>query len=182
MITKALIVYYSLGGETKKAAEAVAVGLQEEGIDVTLKNAPDAHPEDLINCDFLVIGTPDYFRYLAGGMKDFFDRCWYPEKNRAVGKPYAAFVTCKGVGLAIKSVVNLSRRYEFRRLNRPMVVTAPLLKEELDRLRLFGKHIAQTARLFKAPSKSYHIHQRILRSWQADQKSAFLHVSVINNH
>ncbi len=161
MITKALIVYYSLGGKTKKAAEAVAVGIQEEGIEVILKSAPEANADDLINCDILVIGTPDYFSYMAGGMKDFFDRCWHV-RNRVAGKYYAAFVTCGGVGYAIISVVTLCRRNEFRRITRPMVIATPLHKKELDRLRLFGKRIASNARLLKAPSTLSHIRNSIL--------------------
>jgi len=56
-----LIVYYSLGGNTKAAAEAVAKGCEESGARVVLKEGLKATEKDLLGCDGLAVGTPDYF-------------------------------------------------------------------------------------------------------------------------
>jgi len=84
---KILIVYYSLGGNTKSAAEAVAKGCEESGAQVVLKEGLKATEKDLLGCDGLAIGTPDYFSYMAGGLKDFFDRTFYPSIQRRTRLP-----------------------------------------------------------------------------------------------
>ena len=75
-VATVLIVYHSLSGNTKAAAEAVAEGAKAGGADPVLKDGLQAGPEDLRACDAIAIGTPDYFSYMAGGVKDFFDRSY----------------------------------------------------------------------------------------------------------
>jgi multimeric flavodoxin WrbA len=50
--------------------------------------------EDLISCDAVAFGSPNYFGYMAGLLKDFFDRAW-SIREKVSGKPAAAF-TCGG--------------------------------------------------------------------------------------
>jgi flavodoxin len=66
-----LIVYHSQSGNTESMARAVAEGAKEAGANVTLKKAAEADTNDLMNCDLLAIGTPNYFSYMAGMVKDF---------------------------------------------------------------------------------------------------------------
>ena len=47
-------------------------------------------------CDAIAVGTPDYFSYMAGGLKDFFDRTYYPTQDQVTGKPCAIFVRAEG--------------------------------------------------------------------------------------
>ena len=77
-MAKVLIVYHSLSGNTKAAAEAVAAGVKDGGADPVLKDGLQTDPADLLACDAIAVGTPDYFSYMAGGLKDFFDRSFYP--------------------------------------------------------------------------------------------------------
>jgi len=49
-----------------------------------------------VHCDAIAIGTSEYFSYMAGGVKDFFDRCFYPTQGKVTGKPCAIFVTHSG--------------------------------------------------------------------------------------
>src|SRR5512136_5096 len=63
------------------------------GTDVVLKKAFDATLEDLLSCDAIALGSADYFSYIAGALKDFFDRTYYPSQGKVTGKPYAAFAT-----------------------------------------------------------------------------------------
>ena len=92
-MARVLIVYHSLSGNTKAAAEAVAEGAKAGGADPVLKEGLQAGPEDLRACDAIAIGTPDYFSYMAGGLKDFFDRSFYPTQGQVVDKPCGIFVT-----------------------------------------------------------------------------------------
>ena len=135
---KILIVYYSLGGNTKIAAEAIAEGIKQGGAEPVLKNGLDAGVEDFINCDGLIVGSPDYFSYMAGGVKDFFDRTYYPTKGKVDGKPYAAFVTCGGGGNAIVSIVKTCRKFKLVKILSPAIINDKPDKMSVEKLNEFG--------------------------------------------
>ena len=91
-----LIVYHSMTGGTRRMAEAAAQAARgQEGVAVHLKLAQDAGPEDLLAADGYVFACPENLAAIAGLMKDFFDRCYYPVLDRIQGRPYAVMV-CAG--------------------------------------------------------------------------------------
>ena len=57
--------------------------------------APQAGPEDVLAADAYVFATPENLAAIAGLMKDFFDRCYYPVLGRIEGRPYATLI-CAG--------------------------------------------------------------------------------------
>ena len=74
---KILVVYHSQTGHTKKMAEEVVKGAASiKNVKVILKTAYEKTREDLLRCDGLVIGSPEYFGYMSGMIKDFFDRTY----------------------------------------------------------------------------------------------------------
>ena len=96
-----LVVYHSQTGHTKKMAEAVAKGAGSvKNVRVVLKKAADAGLEDLIDCDGLAIGTPEYFGYMSGMIKDLFDRTYEEAHTRkeVFKKPYVVFISAGNDG------------------------------------------------------------------------------------
>ncbi len=115
MAKSVLIVYHSQSGNTEAAAQAVAKGVRSTpGVDCVVKVARDADSEDLLACDAVCVGTPDYFSYMAGMLKDFFDRTLYPTQGRVDDKPCAVFVTHGGGGKAVDSVEKICRSFRFK--------------------------------------------------------------------
>ena len=103
---KILIVYYSLSGNTEAMAKAVAEGARAvTGTQVTVKKAFDVSLEELLSCDAVAFGSPDYFSYIAGALKDFFDRTYYPSQGKVTGKPCALFATGGGGGGKVLSIL-----------------------------------------------------------------------------
>ena len=91
-----LIVYYSYTGGTSQMAEAAAdAGRGEEGTAVRIVRAEDCQPDDMLGADGYIFGTPENLAAIAGVMKAFFDRCYYPVLGRIEGRPYAAMI-CAG--------------------------------------------------------------------------------------
>ncbi len=91
-----LIVYHSLTGGTQQMAEAAEqAARKEEGVTVRLLRALDAGPQDLLAADGYLFATPENLAAIAGMMKDFFDRCYYPVLDRLNGRPYAVMI-CAG--------------------------------------------------------------------------------------
>lgn len=98
-----LIVYHSMTGGTRQMAEAAADAALAEAhadpsgsaLQVQLLRADQAGAEQLLAADGYLFATPENLAAIAGLMKDFFDRCYYPALDRLNGRPYAAMV-CAG--------------------------------------------------------------------------------------
>jgi len=95
---KVLLIYHSQSGNTEAMAKAVYEGAQAAGSKVVLKKAAEANADDILGCDILVIGTPNYFGYMSGMVKDFFDRVWATIREKVGNKPYVTFGSKGGGG------------------------------------------------------------------------------------
>ncbi|WP_373491057.1 flavodoxin family protein [Parasphingorhabdus sp.] len=93
---KLLIVYYSYTGGTAQMVEAAAeAGRGEEGTALRVMRAADCEPADMLDADGYIFATPENLAAIAGVMKAFFDRCYYPLLGKIEGRPYAAMI-CAG--------------------------------------------------------------------------------------
>ncbi|NIQ04475.1 MAG: FprA family A-type flavoprotein [Candidatus Korarchaeota archaeon] len=143
-VTEVLVVYHSMGGNTEQAARYLTEGVKTvEGVDVTLKEALKAHVDDLRNCDGIAIGTPDYFSYMAGAVKDFFDRTYYPTKGEVSGTPCVLFVSHGGGGKAVKSLEEMVETFKFKQITTPLLLRGAPNQREQEELRDAGKKLAK---------------------------------------
>lgn len=62
---KAVIVYESMFGNTKKMASQVAGGLSDAGADVTVVEVARDVPDDFMGCDLLVLAAPTHAMSLS---------------------------------------------------------------------------------------------------------------------
>lgn len=91
-----LIVFHTMTGGTRQMAEAAAAGAAGEAqVRVRLLTAIEAGPGDVLAADGYLFATPENLASMAGLMKDFFDRCYYPALDCLQGRPYALLV-CAG--------------------------------------------------------------------------------------
>lgn len=122
-MAKVLIVYHSLGGNTRAAARAVAEGARSvEGTEVILKQASEATEDDLVSCAAIAVGSYDAFSYMAGALKDFFDRTYYPTMDKVTDKPCGIFLTHGGGGKALDSMVKMCQTFKFKQVAEPVSV------------------------------------------------------------
>jgi flavodoxin len=70
-LTKAIIVYDTKYGNTKKVAEDIASGISDEGIEVSLKGVKDTSPEEVMQFDLLVLGAPTHINNAKKDTKKF---------------------------------------------------------------------------------------------------------------
>jgi multimeric flavodoxin WrbA len=145
-MAKVLVIYHSQSGNTQTMAQAVARGAESvAGTEVTVKRALEAALEDLLACDGLALGSPDYFSYMAGGLKDFFDRTYYPSQGKVTGKPYVAFVSAGGGGRrALDSVERICSSFRFKRVAEPVVAAGRPSPEKLAECEALGRRLAQS--------------------------------------
>ena len=141
-----LIVYHSQSGHTRAMAEAVRRGaLSPEigDVETRMLSAAGAGPRDLLRADALVLGTPENFGYMAGGMKDFLDRTFYPCEGKVQSLPYAVFVSAGNDGSgALSSIRRIARGYPLREVQEAIVWRGELDQAVLARCEDLGMAIA----------------------------------------
>jgi len=141
-----LVVYHSQTGRTKKMAEAVARGVDSiENASATLKEATETTLDDLFVCDGLALGSPEYFGYMSGALKDLFDRTYYQARGRKeiFKKPYAVFISAGNDGLgALRSIERICLGYQFKKIYEPVVAREEIDEDVLAQCEELGKVIA----------------------------------------
>jgi flavorubredoxin len=138
-----LIVYHSQSGNTEAMARAVAEGATAAGANVTLKKAVEADDADLLGCDAIAIGTPNYFSYMAGMVKDFFDRVWPMVRMRMEDKPYVVFGSYGGGGtVAIGTVEHICDGLKMKRICEAVSAQREPKAENLVACKELGKKMA----------------------------------------
>lgn len=144
-MARVLVIYHSQSGNTRAMAEAVARGAASvPGAEVTMKRALEATLDDLLGCDAVAVGSPDYFSYMAGGLKDFFDRTFYPSQGKVTGKPYVAFVTAGGGGRrALDSIERICSAFKLRGAADAVLAAGRPSPEVLGECEELGRQLAQ---------------------------------------
>lgn len=145
-MAKVLVVYCSMSGNTRAAAEAVAEGAMAAGAEVVLKTGFEALPDDLLECSAVALGTYDAFSYMGGGLKDFLDRAFYPTQGAVTGKPYGAFVTHGGGGKAIQSVESLAQSFKLKKAAESVLVKGRPDAKAAAALKALGSALAVAGR------------------------------------
>jgi multimeric flavodoxin WrbA len=127
-------------------AETVAEGAGSiEGVTVTLKQASETGLDDLLQCDGLAIGSPEYFGYMSGMVKDFFDRTYEKArgKKEVFKKPYVVFVSAGNDGTgALTHIERICIGYQLKKVYDPVVARGELNREILVQCDELGKTIA----------------------------------------
>lgn len=119
-----LILYHSLTGGTEGMAQtALAGAATESGVTVRLLTATDATPEDLIAADGVIFACPENLASMAGVMKDFFDRAYYPALGRIEGRPYAAMICAGSDGDgAARQIARIATGWRMKAVADPLII------------------------------------------------------------
>lgn len=72
-MAKALVMYYSRSGNTRRMAELITEGIEKEGVKAFLKDVKNVNAGELIDYDAIVIGSPTYYGTMAAEVKKIFD-------------------------------------------------------------------------------------------------------------
>lgn len=119
-----LIVYHSQTGGTRQMAEAALAGARaESGTDTRLLSATAAGPDDVLAADAYLFATPENLASMAGLMKDFFDRCYYPVLGKSEGRSYAAMICAGSDGSgAARQIGRIATGWRLREVGPPLIV------------------------------------------------------------
>jgi multimeric flavodoxin WrbA len=127
-------------------AQAVARGASSiPNVKAILKEAGETTLEDLLACDGVAFGSPEYFGYMAGALKDLFDRTYYDARGRKeiFKKPYVIFISAGNDGLgALRSIERICVGYQLKKVYDPFIATGEIDGAILNRCDELGKVIA----------------------------------------
>ena len=141
---KLLIVYHSQSGSTEQLAYAVARGAKKEK-DITLRlcRAMEADTSDLVWCDAVMFGTPENLGFMSGGLKDFFDRTFYPAQPSELNIPYAIFISCGNDGTgAVRQIERIVTGYPLRAGVEPVIIKGEPTSEDIKNCEQLGEAFA----------------------------------------
>lgn len=143
-----LILYHSKSGNVEQMAYAIKRGIEKyKNILIELKKAQDANWEDLEKASGLAIGTPNYFDDMAGTIKDFFDRTFYPSQSKIAGSltanlPCVFFVSGGANGKSvIERLTKISKSFRFNVIGY-ITGSAKLTPEVLNQCEELGEKLA----------------------------------------
>jgi multimeric flavodoxin WrbA len=145
-VVEVLVLYYSRTGRTEALAKAIAGGVESvEGASAKIKRVDYATVNDFISSDAVAFGSPNYFSYMAGVMKDFFDKA-LSIRERVAGKPSVAFTS--GGGSSNSALLSLERMISSFRLEKVadgVVSQGEPSEENLKACKKLGETLARRA-------------------------------------
>jgi len=145
MIAKRIVViYHSQSGTTQALADAVTAGIAlEPGVSWRLLRAMEAGIDDLMWCDGIIFGSPENLGYISGGLKDFFDRTYYPAQRHQFNKPYGLFISAGNDGSgAAGQLQRIAKGYPFKLVAEPLVLRGELAPSAVQQCRDLGQAVA----------------------------------------
>jgi len=138
-----LIIYHSQSGNTAALANAVIGGAKKEPIELRVKTAFEADLQDLLAADGLLIGSPENLGYMAGAIKDFIDRTFYPAQPYALNIPYGLFISAGNDGSgAVRELDRALLGYPMKKAVEPVIVRGLIRDADLELCATLGEAMA----------------------------------------
>ena len=145
-MSRLLLVYAGQpGGRIHRMVNALQRIISDSGEPITLVVRPalQATAADLLDASGLLLATPEHFGYMAGALKDIFDRTFYPVEGKTTGLPYALLVSAgtDGTGTC-RAVERIARGYGWREIAAPLIVVGDITDEALSQVAELGVTLA----------------------------------------
>jgi flavorubredoxin len=140
-----IVIAGGAAGSTRKLVDAAVAGAAqaESGPECRCLPASEAGPEDVLAAAAVLFATPEKFGYMAGTLKDFFDRSFYALEGRVAGLAYGLVVSAGNDGRgAVESVERILRGLAMRCVAPPLRVVGSPSETDLDSARELGAALA----------------------------------------
>ena len=145
------IIYHSLTGHNEAMAKAVAKGAKAAGAEIKLIKADRAKSSDVLNCDAVNFGSPNYFSYMAGAIQTVLEKVFVELSKKEITKPYAVF-SCGGSMGGDASIAIIEKicdgfggkfgKFKFKKIAKGVSATEEPSPETLAQCRELGQKIA----------------------------------------
>jgi NAD(P)H dehydrogenase (quinone) len=95
---KAVVIYYSRGGTTKRMAEVIHKTIKDNHMEADIFSVEEIKPKQLLDYDGLVIGSPTYYGTLAAEIKKLLDEsvAFHGKLDGKVGMAFSSAANIAG--------------------------------------------------------------------------------------
>jgi multimeric flavodoxin WrbA len=126
-----LIVYHSQSGASFELAVAARRGARREpATRLCWRRAWDAGMSDLESCDGVLLVAAENSGSLAGGMKDFLDRCFYPAQPLQLNLPYGLVISAGNDGRgACRQAQRILSGFPMKPVAEPLILRGEITSE-----------------------------------------------------
>lgn len=140
-----LIAYHSQSGNTERLASAVEEGALRPGrIRVRRLRSAEVTEEMMRECAAVVLCSPEYFGYMAGAVKDLFDRTYERVRDLMKGKSYSVVISAGNDGTgALTSIQRIAKGYGLKQVQEPIVAKGAISDAVIEQCRTLGETLAE---------------------------------------
>ncbi|NOU86773.1 flavodoxin [Paenibacillus sp. LMG 31460] len=145
-MSKIIIVFASMTGNTEEMADAIAEGLKEAGIEPVVKNVIDTNAEEITHYDGIILGSYTWGDGdLADDFLDFYDEM---DDIQLDGKKAAVFGSCDSsyseYGAAVDTLVTKLKELGAEVTLEGLKIELSPSKDDKALCRQFGKQFLQS--------------------------------------
>lgn len=141
-----LVIAHAPSENTKNMLEALIKGtsdIQLENVEVRCLAPLDTQPEDINSAGAIIIGTTENLGYMAGLVKDVFDRCFYECLEKTEGLPFAFYVRAGHDGTGTKRAIeSITTGLKWRLVQRPLICRGEFSQDFCDQCKELGLTMA----------------------------------------
>ena len=143
---KLLIIAHAPSENTQKMLEAVINGASNpdlENVEVRSLTPLETQPDDINSANAIILGTTENLGYMAGLMKDVFDRCYYPCLEKTEGLPFAFYVRAGHDGTGTRRAIeSITTGLRWRLVQDPLICRGDFQAAFIDRCEELGLAMA----------------------------------------
>jgi len=141
-----LIVAHQPSENARAMAKAILAGARQaeiESVETKLLKPPDAGADDVIWADGVIIGSTENFGYMAGLVKDFLERIYYPCLERTAGLPCTLYIRAGNDGLGAKtSIERIIIGLKWKLVQEPIICPGEFQQRFIDQCTELGMTMA----------------------------------------
>lgn len=143
---KLLIIAHAPSANTQQMFDVVVNGASDpeiENVEVVTLAQLDTQPEDIISADAIILGVTENFGYMAGLVKDVFDRCYYPCLDKTEGLPFAFYVRAglNGTG-SRRAIESIAKGLSWKLVQEPLICKGEFQVEFIEQCQELGLSMA----------------------------------------
>ncbi len=146
MKKRLLVIAHVPSENTQRMLDALIKGASDdrvENIEVKVLKPLNTQPKDINSADAIVIGTTENLGYMAGLIKDVFDRCFYDCAENTEGLPFTFYVRAGHDGTGTRTAIqSITTGMKWRLVQEPLICRGEFNHDFLDQCEKLGLTMA----------------------------------------
>ena len=141
-----VIISHAPSPNIQRMINAILEGAKSDeinGVESTFIPALEAEAQDVLNADALILATPENLGYMSGGLKDFFDRNYYPCMDKTEAMPCAILIRAGNDGTGTKRAIeSILTGLRWKVVQQPLICRGDFKEEFIGRAEELGLFMA----------------------------------------